>query len=124
MKESTGFADKHGAEIFEGDIVRMLVKEPFQDMHGNWCDYQAVKRPGGYALLYVRSEKGAELPLHYTGNYMSELAVAEEAASIKTVLFGTRMPFQADCFERREPEPYESFEAKSERLRAERALKQ
>lgn len=123
IKESTGFADKHGVEIFDGDIVRIAVSEPFQEIHGAWGDYQVMKRPGGYALLYVRSEKGAQLPLHYTGNWMTSMATDDGSVAFKNILFGGHMPVTCSRFERREPEPYESFEEKSARLRAERAAK-
>lgn len=73
-RESTMFADATGRELFLGDIVRANVAEAFKEfgVHGDWSEYEITKVPGGYAMSYVRSQKGVVLPYGYLSCFMAE----------------------------------------------------
>lgn len=85
-RETTGFADKRGRELFLGDVVRAAIEEPFNETHGNWADYEITKAAGGYVLSYVRSEKGCQLPFGYTGTFINQFGV-DELPDLKMLLF-------------------------------------
>jgi hypothetical protein len=88
-RERTMFADKHGKEIFLGDIVRAEIKPPFQEVHGTWAEYEITKGPGGYLLFYSRSETGAQLPFGYTAQFMNQYD-DDDLPDLKTLLFSTK----------------------------------
>lgn len=69
--ETTRMADRDGVELFVGDVVVSPIDEPYQEHHGEWAEYEIGKAPGGYVLLYVRSQKGCILPFGYTAQYMT-----------------------------------------------------
>jgi hypothetical protein len=87
-RENTLFLDYTGKPLYVGDIVRVYIKHPFNMTHGNWADYEIAKCPGGYMLVYFRSEKGCLLPWGYTSQFMYAMD-SEDAAmpDLKTVLF-------------------------------------
>lgn len=90
-KESTGFADLAGHELYLGDVVRADVEEPFQEMHGTWCEYEITKAAGGYVLSYTRSEKGCLLPFGYVSCFMAEFE-PDAVPDIKTLLWSKTPP--------------------------------
>ncbi len=85
-KETTGFADKHGREIFLGDVVRAAVEDPFTKTHGAWAEYEITKAAGGYVLSYFRSETGSILPFGYTAQFMNQFAV-DDLPDLKMLLW-------------------------------------
>jgi hypothetical protein len=89
MAETTLFADNQGKEIFLGDVVRAQIKEPFQDTHGTWAEYEITKAAGGYVLSYVRSEKGCILPFGYTAQFMNQYEI-DELPDLKMLLWSDK----------------------------------
>lgn len=89
MTESTLMADNSGEEIFVGDVVRSRIETPFQQVHGEWADYEIGKAPGGYILMYFRSQSGCQLPFGYTAQYMTEFN-SDELPSMKTLLWSSK----------------------------------
>lgn len=87
-RERTMMADKDGRELFLGDVVRADVAEPFLIIgpHGTWAEYEITKAPGGYALSYLRSEKGAVLPFGYLCCLMIEFD-REALPGMKSLMF-------------------------------------
>lgn len=90
MAETTMMADRDGREIFLGDVIRADVDEAFREIgvHGDWAEYQITKAPGGYALSYLRSQKGAVLPFGYLSCFMAEFG-RDALPDIKRVMFAT-----------------------------------
>lgn len=97
-QESTLFADIHGREIMVGDRVR-LSTEINVEVHGKWVDYTVIKRPGGYALSYLISEKGQILPVGYSGNYMPDIALGGGNTDLKHLLHVCHLPEVCELFE-------------------------
>lgn len=91
MTEATGYADRDGNELFLGDVVRTEIKEPFQEMHGEWGEYEITKAAGGYVLSYTRSEKGCTLPFGYTACFMNEFG-DDDLPDIKVLLWSKTPP--------------------------------
>lgn len=91
MRETTMMADKSGRELFVGDTVRTEVSKDYRviGMHGDWAEYEIAKAPGGYALRYLRSEKGPVLPYAYLCCMMLEFD-AEKLPSVKDVVFAEK----------------------------------
>lgn len=86
--EKTNFIDKNNINICVGDTVR-LPCDCNNETHGDWCDYTIEKAPGGYKFSYLISEKGQRLPVGYTSAYMSDMALDEELADHKGLLWKT-----------------------------------
>lgn len=86
--ETTMMADKSGRELFLGDVVRADVDDAFREfgVHGNWAEYEIIKAPGGYALSYLRSEKGAVLPYGYLCCFMVEFE-RDALPDMKRIMF-------------------------------------
>lgn len=91
MAERTMFADKSGRELMLGDTVRAAVDEPFREfgVHGDWAEYEITKAPGGYALSYLRSEKGAVLPFGYLCCFMADFN-SNELPNINSLMFARK----------------------------------
>lgn len=112
-RERTMIADKDGKELFLGDVVRADVDEAFREfgVHGDWAEYEITKAPGGYALTYLRSQKGVVLPYGYLSCFMIEFG-QENLPDIKRIMFS------------REPIPHPSLSfvddatTREERMRA------
>lgn len=87
-RERTMFADKDGRELFLGDVVRAPVLEAFREfgVHGDWAEYEITKAPGGYALSYLRSQKGAVLPFGYLSSFMASFD-HDELPDLKRIMF-------------------------------------
>lgn len=60
----TGLPDKHGEELWQGDIVKMPVTVN-QEFHGDYALYEIIRVHGQWIISYLRSEKGALLPRGY-----------------------------------------------------------
>lgn len=111
--ERTMFADASGRELFLGDVVRADVDEAFREfgVHGDWAEYEITKAPGGYALSYLRSQKGTVLPYGYLSCFMAEFN-QKELPDIKRIMWA------------REPIPHPSLTwiddktTREERMRA------
>lgn len=88
-RERTMFADKHGTELFLGDVVRTAIKDPFTVTHGLWADYEITKAAGGYVLSYIRSDKGCILPFGYTAQFMNQYEL-DELPDLKMLLWSTK----------------------------------
>jgi len=88
MSERTMFADKNGRELMLGDTVRADVDEACREfgVHGDWSEYEITKAPGGYALSYLRSEKGAVLPYGYLACFMADFN-GKELPDMKRLMF-------------------------------------
>lgn len=86
--ERTMFADKDGREIFLGDTVRAPIAAAFREfgVHGDWAEYEITKAPGGYALSYLRSEKGHVLPFGYLCSPMVEFD-RDELPDMERIMF-------------------------------------
>lgn len=89
-RETTMFADKYGRELFLGDVVRAQIAEAFREfgVHGDWAEYEITKAPGGYALSYLRSEKGAVLPFGYLSSFITDFD-SKELPDMKRIMFAT-----------------------------------
>ena len=90
-RERTMMADRNGRELFLGDVVRADVDEPFRSIgpHGDWSEYEITKSPGGYALSYLRSEKGAVLPYGYLCCGMTEFG-GDDLPGMKDLMFARK----------------------------------
>jgi hypothetical protein len=75
----TGFLDLNQTPIRFGDTVRHATDEPFSDVHGQWVDYTVVHRNGRTVASYLRSEKGAKLPVGFTAGDLDGFIDDEEA---------------------------------------------
>lgn len=86
--ETTMMADKSGRELFLGDVVRADIDDAFGEfgVNGNWAEYEIIKAPGGYALSYLRSEKGAALPYGYLCCFMVEFG-RDAIPDMKRIMF-------------------------------------
>lgn len=107
-RERTMMADKDGCELFLGDVVRAPVAEAFREfgVHGDWAEYEITKAPGGYALSYLRSQKGTVLPFGYLCCFMTEFD-SDELPDLKRIMFA------------REPIPHPSLAWIDDRTSAE-----
>lgn len=87
-RERTLFADRNGIELFLGDVVRADVDEAFRELgvHGDWAEYEITKAPGGYAISYLRSQKGVVLPYGYLSCFMAEFG-GDKLPDIKRIMF-------------------------------------
>lgn len=88
-RERTMMADKDGSELFLGDVVRADVHAAYREfgVHGDWAEYEITKAPGGYALTYLRSEKGAVLPYGYLSCFLTEFDQEALLPDLKRVMF-------------------------------------
>lgn len=126
MTERTMMADKSGRELFLGDVVRAAVDEAFREfgIHGEWAEYEIVKAPGGYAISYLRSEKGAVLPFGYLCCFMTEFG-KDELPDMKRIMFARepiahpRLEWIDDKTTREDR--MRAFEIESEKRRSDRA---
>jgi hypothetical protein len=92
LLETTMFLDRNGDAICVGHKVRAPISIN-QEVHGTWGEYEIVKRPGGYVMSYLRSEKGEILPPGYTGGYMHDVIPDDDECSLKELVF-TKVPIQ------------------------------
>lgn len=88
-RETTGFVDRNGEELFLGDVVRTEVEEPFREAHGAWADYEITKAAGGYVLSYVQSETGCILPFGYTATFLNQFAI-NDLPDLKMLLWSKK----------------------------------
>lgn len=65
VRRLTGFLDADGVEVCEGDLIRVPIEDPYQDVHGTWSEKRVVFRNGMWIGEYFRSEKGQILPVGY-----------------------------------------------------------
>lgn len=91
-RESTGFADSTGREIFAGDLVRSPTEEAFNEIHGAWVEREVAKVAGGYALMYVRSKKGCVMPYGYTACFMKDFHDDHKDAPSEYVMLWASAP--------------------------------
>lgn len=75
--KKTGFLDSRGEEVRAGDIVRVEVEYPFEQVHGEWAEHRVVFRNGVWLAEYWRSDKGQILPIGYGAQELSDFRAYE-----------------------------------------------
>lgn len=94
VKQYTGIADKNGRMIMTDDVVRDY--NAFNPtVHGKWVDRRVERMPGGYKLVYLRSETGQPVPEGSLAGTMIDLL---KDVDLKTLLYG-QAPFQVAYWE-------------------------
>lgn len=90
-REETMVHDMEGQMICVGDVVQMEVEEPLREFgyHGDWCQYDVRKCPGGYQLSYFLSQKGQVLPKGYTGGLLTDFIAKPGNMDLKAILSAT-----------------------------------
>lgn len=87
----TGLKDRHGVEIYEGDILQRE-SSINRDYHGEWIRDEVIYKPGVFFVSHISSDKG-KLPRGYTAG---ELLSSYFDYDGKLFAFGS--DYEPSCF--------------------------